>query len=386
MPHPNFGHDACFPLITRHISYQSHAPPPQTKPNPTRRFQHLKKPGRHQFRTRTPYINHLPPIPCARFAHSATVRGDELWLFGGRDHRGPLNDLYLLELGTMGNPSKWIRPDVSGLRPPPSSDHVAAIVGDSLVIVSGEKKWDGHIWILQIVHPYTWFRTTTEGFPLPGLTRMTLVPLESASPSRHKELMLFGGALNRSAHCVFMSLDVTGEWKYATGEAPTEYWEDREAFCKQLEMGPVDLLREREFWHAEIDTYRARQRQGRLGKLATMVSNFRKGGGKGEDADEDAERADGAKKDRGEGEEHEQDDFLPPYEIRTISLREWDPVRMNPAAMPLARFGHAMAICEGQLYVFGGRSNQKSLGDLHAFDAKPLSWRGLPFDGEASLR
>ena len=54
--------------------------------------------------------------------------------------------------------------------------------------------------------------------------------------------------------------------------------------------------------------------------------------------------------------------------------------------MPLARFGHAMAICEGQLYVFGGRSNQKSLGDLHAFDAKPLSWRGLPFDGEASLR
>ena len=56
MPHPNFGHDACFPLITRHISYRSHAPPPpnQTQPNST-------IPAPQEART--------PPVPNAYAVH-----------------------------------------------------------------------------------------------------------------------------------------------------------------------------------------------------------------------------------------------------------------------------------------------------------------------------
>ena len=54
--------------------------------------------------------------------------GRSLYIFGGADFKGPLDDLYELDFGPMeaSEPMEW-SVEASGLAPPPSAKHVCAV-------------------------------------------------------------------------------------------------------------------------------------------------------------------------------------------------------------------------------------------------------------------
>ena len=75
--------------------------------------------------------------PKARAAHSCTRIGELLYVFGGESSDGRLNDVAILDM----NARQWSLPHIGGTPPSPRSGHVAAAVGDWLIIIYGG--WDG---------------------------------------------------------------------------------------------------------------------------------------------------------------------------------------------------------------------------------------------------
>mmetsp|Transcript_7394 Transcript_7394/g.18811 ORF Transcript_7394/g.18811 Transcript_7394/m.18811 type:complete len:1283 (+) Transcript_7394:321-4169(+) len=75
--------------------------------------------------------------PKARAAHSCTRIGELLYVFGGESSDGRLNDVAILDV----NARQWSFPKIGGTPPSPRSGHVAAAVGDQLVVIFGG--WDG---------------------------------------------------------------------------------------------------------------------------------------------------------------------------------------------------------------------------------------------------
>ena len=132
-------------------------------------------------------------LPCARFGHTCSVVGDRLLLFGGADFKGPLGDLY--ELNLVSEQMEWARPEAAGLAPPPSSRHCCAVVRDHMLLISGEKSWGGHMWGLRLTSPMMWIRSTLPDFPLLGISRHAMVPYMTPRPHRREELLIFGGHL-----------------------------------------------------------------------------------------------------------------------------------------------------------------------------------------------
>ena len=134
-------------------------------------------------------------LPCARFGHTSVRIGlpgeQRLLIFGGADFKGPLGDLYELNLEV--DPMEWARPDVPGLPPPPSAKHVAAVVRDHMLLISGEQKWEGYLWALILQPRLAWVRSTLPDFPLSGVSRHTMVPYVTPRPHRREELLIFGG-------------------------------------------------------------------------------------------------------------------------------------------------------------------------------------------------
>ena len=130
-------------------------------------------------------------LPCARFGHSAAVDERRLLVFGGADFKGPLDDLY--ELNMAVTPMEWSRPETRGMPPPPSAKHACAVCRDHMIILSGEKEWGGHLWALQLRHSLTWFRSTLPSFPLLGTSGFTIQPYVTPRPHKRAEIFIFGG-------------------------------------------------------------------------------------------------------------------------------------------------------------------------------------------------
>ena len=64
-------------------------------------------------------------------------------VFGGADFKGPLADLY--ELNLEADPMEWSRPEPAGFPPPPSAKHSCAVVRGHMLLISGETSWGGHM-------------------------------------------------------------------------------------------------------------------------------------------------------------------------------------------------------------------------------------------------
>lgn len=96
--------------------------------------------------------------PCPRESHTATIVGeDKLLVFGGSgDGEGNyLNDVHVLDLKAM----KWSSPMVMGDPPPPRDSHVAAAVGNRLLVYGGDcgDRYHGEVDILDL-DTLTWYR------------------------------------------------------------------------------------------------------------------------------------------------------------------------------------------------------------------------------------
>ena len=80
---------------------------------------------------------HQPTAPAARRGlHSLTAVGSRLFLFGGAPQRGAmLDDLWVLD--TAQQPLRWRALAPEGPRPPARCSHVAAALGQQLVVLGG---------------------------------------------------------------------------------------------------------------------------------------------------------------------------------------------------------------------------------------------------------
>uniref|UniRef100_A0A7N0UYB7 Attractin/MKLN-like beta-propeller domain-containing protein n=1 Tax=Kalanchoe fedtschenkoi TaxID=63787 RepID=A0A7N0UYB7_KALFE len=125
----------------------------------------------HVFDTATqvwsePEMKGVPPTP--RDSHTCNAVGDYLYVFGGTDGKGPLNDLYILD--TTSN--TWLWPSIRGEGPEPREGHGAALVGRRLYIFGGcgkssdgvEEIYYNDLYVLN-TETLTWKRAVTAGIP-----------------------------------------------------------------------------------------------------------------------------------------------------------------------------------------------------------------------------
>jgi hypothetical protein len=70
--------------------------------------------------------------PRSRFMHSAELSEGRLFIYGGSDSNKTLNDVNVLDVGTM----LWSQPQCSGTIPPGLQAHSCTLVGDRLFMVS----------------------------------------------------------------------------------------------------------------------------------------------------------------------------------------------------------------------------------------------------------
>ena len=78
----------------------------------------------------------LPRPPPGRACHSAVIRGEQIYVFGGKNIEGELSDLYIFNL-KLG----WVKPHLSstsGPGPTARSSHCACMVGPEMFIFGGK--------------------------------------------------------------------------------------------------------------------------------------------------------------------------------------------------------------------------------------------------------
>ena len=321
----------------------------------------------------------MPPeddalLPCARFGHSSVTYGERIIIFGGQDHRAPLGDLYELHVGAWAAaggqevPMDWVRPEVAGYAPPPSSMHSAAIMRDHMLLVGGEPAWQGFLWALKLQPPMTWLRTTTRDFPLRGVSRHTLCEFVTPKPHQREEVIIMGGVIEREVITAFFTLDVRS-WHAETAELPRETWLDCEErlHAQGLEAHEIQMARSEWEDHMKKEVKKAKKK----GKGKPQLGETSKPEGDDDEAEEDEP----------EEEKPDEEFTLPTEYMDTLTLGEWVPLRLGKEP-PDARFGHCMVRCGNIVYMFGGRTLHGAIDKFLQFDGKPLLWRSVPVDGD----
>eukprot|EP00475_Leptophrys_vorax_P027820 TRINITY_DN3974_c0_g1_i2.p1 TRINITY_DN3974_c0_g1~~TRINITY_DN3974_c0_g1_i2.p1 ORF type:complete len:590 (-),score=125.46 TRINITY_DN3974_c0_g1_i2:188-1957(-) len=144
-------------------------------------------------------------IPSPRAAHSMTVIGERLYLFGGNDGINLFNDLYCFETSSC----VWSRLNTFGDVPAPRAGHTATLVVESSVFVFGGGTASGpsnELFILN-VESLVWSRAHFSGTPpRPRISHSAELILKN-------QLLIFGGGTVTRVFDDLHVLDVTqGCW------------------------------------------------------------------------------------------------------------------------------------------------------------------------------
>ncbi|KAJ3428815.1 hypothetical protein M0812_24149 [Anaeramoeba flamelloides] len=99
--------------------------------------------------------------PSARSGHSASVIGNQLWIFGGRSQNGQfLNDLFCFDHETY----IWYQLEIDGNIPSPRAWHVSNFVDEQLIIFGGgsiSKTFDD-VWVYEL-RSEKWYEADVKG-------------------------------------------------------------------------------------------------------------------------------------------------------------------------------------------------------------------------------
>ncbi|KAF8499852.1 hypothetical protein F5888DRAFT_1610700 [Russula emetica] len=79
------------------------------------------------------------PGPSGRFNHTMTLIGSKLFVFGGCSAKGPLNDIWALDLDCLNSNPFWesYEPTPGNEKPLPRSGHVSVTNGDRIIVFGG---------------------------------------------------------------------------------------------------------------------------------------------------------------------------------------------------------------------------------------------------------
>ncbi|KAF8492379.1 hypothetical protein F5888DRAFT_910078 [Russula emetica] len=79
------------------------------------------------------------PGPSGRFNHTMTLIGSKLFVFGGCSAKGPLNDIWALDLDCLNSNPFWesYEPTPGNEKPLPRRGHVSVTIGDRIIIFGG---------------------------------------------------------------------------------------------------------------------------------------------------------------------------------------------------------------------------------------------------------
>lgn len=270
--------------------------------------------------------NKLEPLgepPSPRAAHAAAAVGNMVVVQGGIGPAGlATGDLHVLDLSPA--TPRWHRVVVPGPGPAARYAHVLALLGQRFLIVIGGN--DGRntlddIWALDTAtKPYAWLRVRAQG-PLPAAR------MYAAAAARSDGLLLLSGGRDASSqpladtYGLARHRDGRWEWAPAPGTAPSARYQHTAAFvdCRLHVVGGA------------LGGGRLVDKDAELATLCTNAGTWAVSG------------------DGGEGD---------------------DGGRQGDASVT-ARCRHAMAVCKGCMFVYGGLRGGVLLDDLLAgTDAK----------------
>lgn len=338
-------------------------------------------------------------LPCARFGHTAVVEAhagtQRLIIFGGADFKGALGDVY--ELNMSLEQPEWSRPEITGLAPPPSVKHCAALVRGHMVLISGEKEWGGHVWALRLqpAGQMMWLRSAVPDFPLLGISRHAMLDYVRPRPNRREEILIFGGVLEMytgesQVLDSFFTLDLR-TWHETESELPRQTWGDIEKSLRAAGKDEKDIIKKREEWEEDMKFKQKQNQRAERLRRRNLFGAIRKDASQSADGKTKMEReleqdlADPLADDEELAAKLRDLEFeLPPEMMPTISFGEWVPLRVG-SRLPPARFGHAMCMGGSKAYIFGGRDKSDKApvrNDLYAFECVPLAWRAISYDGD----
>jgi N-acetylneuraminic acid mutarotase len=124
-------------------------------------------------------------VPCQRAAHSATVIGNLIYIFGGNDGSSFFNDLHILDTDML----EWRKVDTTGDIPPPRAGHTASVLSKNAIVVFGGGNEQGPTNDLHVLDTTTmcWTRRKVYG------TAPSARAGHIASTVFDTQLLVFGG-------------------------------------------------------------------------------------------------------------------------------------------------------------------------------------------------
>ena len=286
------------------------------------------------------------------------------------------------------------------------------------------------MWALRLKPSLAWFRSTLPDFPLLGASRFAIQPYMTPRPHKREEIFIFGGHLEATGGVesevldAFFTLDLRS-WRAGEAEVPRTTWGDVEKKLLAAGKDDTEMEKARTDWEEEQkrkqkEILRANRRKARREKL-----RGKKKGADPKAADNEAGGTSGAASAEEEDElsdeeaiaarEAEKEFELPPETMPTLTFGDWVPLRVG-THLPPPRFGHAMTMAGSVAYVFGGRNRSRRfdgatsmrtlsrqlalprinrpprscarvgsepvMNDFYSFDATPLAWQSVSYDGD----
>lgn len=157
--------------------------------------------------------------PCPRCAHTTNYYKNKLYVFGGWNGSRMINDLYILNVGTL----RWSKAAYSGEVPTPRAGHSAVVIGTNLVVFGGG---DGTNYLNDLyfldLETMVWKQGYTSGTTPCARSRHTATVI-----SEHQMVVIGGGDDSRVYNDVYI-LDVSNmSWTkpQVTGKAaPSPRW------------------------------------------------------------------------------------------------------------------------------------------------------------------
>mmetsp|Transcript_60187 Transcript_60187/g.136076 ORF Transcript_60187/g.136076 Transcript_60187/m.136076 type:complete len:335 (+) Transcript_60187:36-1040(+) len=260
-------------------------------------------------------------LPEPRFGHSATLVGNQMFVFGGKGEGGKLfRDVFFLDLVSW----SWVPVSSASVGPSPRLNHASCLVGRKIVVHGG---WNGgmkclaDLWVFD-TEAFTWMNPKTTGIPPSPRYGHTLHFMDNDG-----RIILFGGVTVKD------------------GEIPAYQGDLRQLETETMVWSKPSV---------SADEYPSARYGHSFSKLGSQLLLF---GGWGN----------GGLQSRAENKKPGAESF---FAYDPESSHWWIP--QKPDAELEHKYGHTATVMGDSLFIFGGWSGKQSSNSLVQMVLRPL--------------